>query len=117
MARVQHHQAHAEQDAVVDTLHDHVVDKLVGNVAPPRQDIGLGKHAITQSVLRLIERGRTHARTLTEVHSDSLGDGRVHALGINGAYRLVALLVQVLTPDGDTRSGSFVVHDGRPPCS
>ncbi len=96
MAGMQHEQAHAFPDAPGDTLDDHVGDGAMILVAPPGQDIGLGKPGFAQPMLRLLQRRRR--RRDGGITVQRIGNRRVHALGVDAADDLIGILVDVFTP-------------------
>ena len=57
VARVQDEQAHAAEHGLVDAGDDRVVDVVVGDVAPPGQDVGRVDHLLRKAVIGLVERG------------------------------------------------------------
>src|SRR5699024_10793257 len=64
----------------------------------------------------LLEQSDTPGDVLAEVRRDPVADRCVHALGVERAHALIALLVEVLAPDGDAqgRSGVGGGHGGGP---
>ena len=99
VAGVEHHHAHPQQHALVDPRDHAIVDTIVGDVAPPGQDVGLGQNRFGQPVLGLVEGGRTDvAGRVFQVLTDTFGDRRVHAVGIDGAYPGLLLFVQTRRP-------------------
>ena len=57
VAGMEDDQAHAVEDPGVDPLDDRVAHLVVGDVAPPGQDVRLGKDRLGQAVLRLVQGG------------------------------------------------------------
>ena len=96
---VEEDDAHAGQHSRVHAFHDLVGDLVVGGVAPPRQDVGLGEGGFRQTVLGLLEGRDADADPIAELAEDAFGDWRVHALGIDLPDRSLAPLVYVLVPD------------------
>ena len=63
-------------------------------------------------MLGLVEGGRTDvAGRVFQVLTDTFGDRRVHAVGIDGAHRGLLLLMQILAPDGHAQAR--VVHGSK----
>ena len=48
-------EAHPVEDARVDAIDDRVRHLVVGDVAPPGQDVGLGEDRVGQAVLGLVQ--------------------------------------------------------------
>jgi hypothetical protein len=109
---MQDDQPHAGPDGLGHALHDLVRDLLVGGVAPPKEDVRPREAACGQAVLGLLQgrRGGLDGPVLVQ----RVGDGLVHALGIDSGDDLVLLLVDVLAPDdGSDGHGAAPRLDGR----
>ena len=81
MRRVQHNQTHAMHvHAFMYPVNDLIADLVVGDVAPPGQDISLVQYRFRQTMLRFVERRRAHGKTLL---TKMVGDDGMHALRID----------------------------------
>ena len=85
----------------MDALHHCIRNPVVGSMAPPGEDIGGGQGLGREAVLGLLESGAAHAHTLAQLPAEALGDGTVHAVGIDSPDRRVAPLVDMLVPHED----------------
>ena len=68
-------------------------------MAPPDEDVGIGKDGVGEAVLGLVEPGGAHGEV--GVGAKEAGDGFVHALRIEGGDLRVLLFVAEFAPDGD----------------
>ena len=93
---MEEHESHAVADAFGYALDDFVFDLVVGRVAPPDEDVGVGEDALGQPVLWLVERRRAR---IEAAFLEGLGDRDVDAVGVDLGDRLVLLLVDELVPD------------------
>src|SRR6185295_10222970 len=82
----------------LDALDHRIGDLVVGDVAPPREDVGLRERRLAESVLRLVKRrgSRPQGRVLAQRGGDAL----VHRLGVGRADARLFPIVDILAPDG-----------------
>jgi hypothetical protein len=105
MGGVEEEDAHALEDARVDAPDDVVTDFVVGHMAPPEENIGVGEERFGEAVFGLAEDGGLDAGFGKE-RLERGGEGGVDALGIEATDHVVELLVAEFVPDGDgERSG------------
>ncbi len=79
---MQHDEAHAGEDMALDTIDDVVGDLVVGDVAPPEEDVCRGQDLFRQAVLVVGQDGRPDRGLVTEDLSDAFGDGSVDAVRV-----------------------------------
>ncbi len=103
VAAVEDDEAHALEYAGADLGDDGVGDVAMGDVAPPREHVGLFEHGVGETMLRLVEGGGAHHEI--GVFAEGVGDGLVHALGVDGGDLWIFFLVAIFAPDGDAHDG------------
>jgi hypothetical protein len=97
--------AHTFEDALVDFGGDFVADIVVGHVAPPGHDVGVGEEFVGEAVVGGVEDGGADLDLVAEVFGDGGGQDVVHAVGVDFADGFVADFVAELVPDGDAEGG------------
>ena len=90
-------------DPLGDAVDDRVVDRAVGLVAPPEEDVGVVEAIHGEAVLGLVEGGGRGVDAL--VGGERGGDGAVDAVGVDGADERVLALVDELVPDDGSDHG------------
>ena len=111
VARVQDEQAHAAEHGLVDAGDDGVVDVVVGDVAPPGQDVRRVDHLLRKAVIGLVERGGPSSNRVAQQFGEPGGDRAVHAFGIALANLGLVALVDVLAPHGDAYHPPNLYHE------
>ena len=102
MAGVKDDEAHAIEDALLDALDNGILHLVVGHVAPPEEDIRLGEGSVAQTVLRFVEGGGADGET---GRAQSLGQGDVDAVRVNGLHGGVGFFVAEFVPDEEVWHG------------
>jgi hypothetical protein len=88
---VEHNQAHtALNDVLLDALNNLILYLMMGHMAPPNQDVCLTKYGLSQTMLRLIERGRFDHNILV-IFDQAIGDGAMNTFGVEGCSRVIGL--------------------------
>ena len=99
---MQDDEAHALQNALLDAVHEGVLDLVVGAVAPPEQDVGAAKQIVREPLLGHVERNRLD---LQVVGGEVLLQRTVNAARIETPDEVSEIpfgaLVLELVPDGD----------------
>jgi hypothetical protein len=113
--RVQRDQAHPGQHVPLHPLDDRVVDVTVRGVPPPGEYVGLGQDLLGQPVLGLLQPRRPDDDVLAQLVPQRGRDRLVHRVRVDLLHRGVALVVDVLAPDGDANRISHGVQPLVPP--
>ena len=77
---MQNDQAHAVQYMLMDALDNGVIHFVMGNVAPPDQNIGVVQNFLGQAVLRHIQGGGFYIKT---GFGQKIGDAAMDALRVD----------------------------------
>ena len=94
---MKHNEAHATQHALVNALHDGIVDLVVGHVAPPDEHVRGVEDIGGQPMLRLIQGGGAY---LIAVGSQPVCNCAVDTLGVDSANGGAIVFVTILVPNG-----------------
>jgi hypothetical protein len=101
---MQYQQTHSAENALMYPIYDRVVDRGMGGMSPPRQNVRRGQDFLGQAMLGLILSSRAHRDRVTQQFGEASRNGAVHAawvaLGHGGAISF-GLFVKVLAPHGD----------------
>ena len=100
---MQDDQPHAFQDALLDLRRVFVGDLVVGAMAPPGHDVGLGQDGVREPLALVAEFGHAH-RSDAGLFSEVAGNGLAHALGVDIHDLPVAFVVHALVPYRDAES-------------
>ena len=93
---MQHDQAHAFPDALLNALDDGVLDLAVRGMAPPDEHVGLGQAFLGQAVLGILQDDGPGLDVLVLV--EGRRDGAMHAERIEAGDDLAGLLMNVFAP-------------------
>ncbi len=98
VARMEHDEAHAGQDACLDAIHQLVFDFLVRHVPPPYEDIRIIEEFLREALVFVVQ--CPHA-DLKSFLFQVCFYGRVNTVGIHFLHGLVLLFMAKLVPNRD----------------
>jgi hypothetical protein len=70
-------------------------------MAPPSEDIGIGKNRFGQAVFRLIQCSSRNDTIITQSFFDASSYNRMHAIRVNRTNQVRFFFVSKLTPNSD----------------
>jgi len=106
MSRMKDDEAHTLKHARLDAINDLVVDVSVGGVSPPGQDVGLVENLLGKAVFGLGEGRCPHLDA--GGFPQALGDGFMHAVGVDISHGGILFFMHVLAPHGHS---DFSIHN------
>ena len=101
VAGVEDDEAHAVVDAALDAVDQAVVNLVVGAVTPPHQHVRVVQQLVRKTLIRLVQRDRADLQVVgRQLVLQRVVDALRVELTDVGALLVVALLMNILIPDG-----------------
>src|SRR5262245_60489917 len=94
---MQRDKTHSLPNTIEYPLHDVIANFAMGGMAPPNEDVGCGKNACRQAMLRLLQSSRADLERA--IRPQTSRNAIVHSVGVNLPNDSILALMNVFAPD------------------